>query len=108
MSDLIAESDARVEAGGVRVIDGSPHWIGVDGNCDRCGQPEPPEGSHCPAHIDGTLCVCGHGRADHFRESGHCMFSTESETFACSCSEYRPAVIDGEVAQTMVHTEKAD
>jgi hypothetical protein len=36
------------------LINGSPHWIGVDGNCDRCGQHEPPEGSECPAHRDGV------------------------------------------------------
>lgn len=40
-------------------------------------------------------CVCGHVESDHFRGTGNCMFSTEAETWACDCHEYRPDHSDG-------------
>lgn len=43
-------------------------------------------------------CACGHAKEDHFRESGQCLFSTEEETWACGCDEYRPQPSDGQRA----------
>ena len=34
-------------------------------------------------------CACGHPRGDHFRHDGQCLHSTEAETWACDCAEYR-------------------
>lgn len=35
-------------------------------------------------------CICGHLRGDHFRHDGQCLFSTETETWACDCVEFTP------------------
>lgn len=37
-------------------------------------------------------CECGHPRHEHFGTPGRgeCMASTDAETWACACHEYRP------------------
>jgi hypothetical protein len=41
-----------------------------------------------------TDCVCGHPRSEHHGDPGRgpCMASTPTETWACDCPEWRPAV----------------
>lgn len=37
------------------------------------------------------MCECGHDQATHLRDSGQCMHSTETETWACMCDTFRLA-----------------
>jgi hypothetical protein len=38
--------------------------------------------------INNAHCVCGHPAYEHFRDHNACMFATETETWACDCTEF--------------------
>jgi len=45
----------------------------------------------CGEWVTTTTCECGHGRDEHWRGTGNCLASTETETWACDCARYREA-----------------
>lgn len=51
--------------------------------------PDPPDEGLPAMSMEQGICTCGHDRESHFRERGNCMASTEAETWACTCGEFR-------------------